>query len=66
MPPAAFQTAVPGSEWPQAQALDPVATEIGCNIKYLEKQHKKLLDIATKRSVIMVGLVISFNQIFIS
>jgi hypothetical protein len=48
MPPAAFQIAVPESEWPQTQALEPVATEIGCNIKYLEKQHKKLLNIATK------------------
>jgi hypothetical protein len=40
VPPAVFQTAVLASEWPQTQVLDPVATEIGCNIKYLEKQLK--------------------------
>jgi hypothetical protein len=40
MSPAAFQTALPASEWAQTQALDRVATEIGCDMKYFEKQHK--------------------------
>jgi hypothetical protein len=44
----------------------PVATEIGCNINYLEKEQKKLLNIATKLSMITASVVIYFNEIFIS
>jgi hypothetical protein len=66
MHPAAFQTAVPARKWRQMQALDRVTTEIGCNIEYLEKQCHQLLNITTQRSVIIVSVLISFNQIFIS